>query len=260
MKVYLAGVQKSFLNTLPEEAPILLSFAEKNQTKLISELKGRDLVLDSGAFTAWRQDIKIDLDQYISFLKKNKHITACIALDVIGEGSESHLKNLDYMESKNIGVEIWPVFHEGDDFELLNQYVKRGYKKIAIAGTKRRGQSGLLKWVESVFDFEKPGKNIIYHGLAMTQEKVIRSMQNLFDSVDSTTWLAFQKYGFKNNQHLLNDRSEDFLKELGLLAISSLERNPEFLRSLGIMVLSDMKKNPSKLIDIQKLPLFNLEN
>lgn len=94
-------------------------------------LLGKDLFLDSGAFSAFTKGKVINIDEYIGFIKKNeKVITTYAGLDVIGD-SEATRKNVEYMESK--GLHPLPTFHHGSDYEELERMVKK-YNYIALGG------------------------------------------------------------------------------------------------------------------------------
>ncbi len=226
MKIYFAGVKTAYLKDLEPTDPILVSFANANEKNVIDVCKNKDIVLDSGAFTTWRsgrvisdytQDIKI----YCDFIKsKAEKIAAAIAMDVICGSAEDQLSNLDLMLSNGIDKDlIWPVFHEGDDIELLSEYILRGFQKIAIAGTVSRGKPELIDFLYSVFSKVPPSENVKYHGLAMTQQYVLRHMKKHFNSVDSTTWLGLAAYGLKGSSHLLKEKSINFYRKVGRLSL-----------------------------------------
>ena len=60
-------------------------------------MKKINLFLDSGAYSAWSKGVTIDIDEYISFIKKNiKYITVYANLDVIGD-PEATYRNQKYI-------------------------------------------------------------------------------------------------------------------------------------------------------------------
>lgn len=238
MKVYLAGTEKAYMPQVADDSPILVSFASSSQVKLLADLKGRDVVLDSGAFSAWTQGLHIDLDEYIQQIQSTPWLTAAIALDVICAPADEQMRNLDLIEQANLSVPIWPVFHEGDDIELLAEYVRRGYQKICLAGTVSRGKPALLSWVWSVIDEYPPHGTLQYHGLAMTQQAALMVFQGVLDSVDSTTWLTFARNGLTRNTHLLNGRSDDFWRQV------RANVPIETWRLIGRFAVEDMCRKP----------------
>jgi len=82
-------------------------------------------MVDSGAFTVWKSGGKVDIDNYISYLKNNiapavKNYSA-IQLDVIGDPAQTR-KNLDKMCES--GLNILPVFTKGEKYGELNELYK----------------------------------------------------------------------------------------------------------------------------------------
>lgn len=220
---------------------------------MIPELAGRDVVLDSGAFTVWKSNgkKKIGIEQYGAFLRAWGHcLTACFALDVIGGTADQQLENLQRLHATGITVPVWPVFHEGDDWQLLAEYVRLGYKKVAIAGTVSRGRPSLLRWVWAVLERHP---EIQYHGLGMTQEQMLITMKEVIDSVDSTTWIA-ARYGLPGIEHLLKRRSSHFYSAFSRIL------SPEQLRTVGRFMLEDMMGQLAGLeaapLEVGLLPLF----
>lgn len=233
MKIYLAGVGKSYKNEV-ENNYCLVSFAESSECRLVSQnwnVKG--WLLDSGAFANWRRNKTISLEKYIAFIKENQqYLDGCIALDVIpGEPGrapttseaalayQQTLQNIADMESE--GIRPIPVYHEGEPVSILDYYVNAGYPLIALGATASRGRPNLSLWLKSVFD-RHPKQN--FHGLAMTQQKVMTSFP--FHSVDSTTWLAFQRYGVKHNGYLLKGRSNSFYRKVGIECLLDMAKSP----------------------------------
>lgn len=219
MKMYFAGVKRKSLGDLAPDSPVLVSFAEADERKVARENRDRDLVLDSGAFAAWRRDKPIALCEYLDFLPQVPKLTACVALDVIQGSAEAQLLNLRGMQEAGLGIPVWPVFHEGDDPELLAEYLRLGYTKICLGGTVNRGRPAIIDWLWQVFNRFPPGPQLKYHGLAMTQSEILYTMQGWLDSVDSTTWLTFAKYGVKDNLHMFNGAEAGFLRQIGRLCM-----------------------------------------
>ena len=65
-------------------------------------------MLDSGAYSAFRQGKKIDIDEYAEFIKVNGHnYDAKITLDVINDAKNTY-RNWLYLRNK--GVDVIPVY------------------------------------------------------------------------------------------------------------------------------------------------------
>lgn len=240
MKLYLACVEKSYLPQLSKDSLILVSFAETRQIQILPLVKDRDVVIDSGAFTVWNQKRKgkknikeIDIEEYCAFLHANPHLTGAVSLDVIQGTAEEQLNNLNFMKAAMVPVPVWPVFHEGDDFELLREYIRSGYRKIAIAGTVNRGKPELMNWMWKVLEFAQPSESLQYHGLAMTQIQISKDFAGYLDSVDSSTWLAFARHGFDNNRPIL----DEVIKDTRDLEQIIRESSADVLREVGRMLM-----------------------
>ena len=68
----------------------MCSFANKpsrNVLNLIRSYPGTEIMLDSGAFSAWNAGKQIDIDKYIEFIRDN-NIDVYFNLDVIGDVEE----------------------------------------------------------------------------------------------------------------------------------------------------------------------------
>lgn len=229
MIVYLAGGQPSWSKDL-QGYPILVSFAEKHQCRLIDELESPSKMLDSGAFAAWTSGRVIDIDEYCDYIKsKSDKIDAYIALDVIpgqrntspsqrqiDDAVEMSIKNIEYMNNK--GLKPMPVFHEGDPEWLLDKYVRDGHSIIALGATKSRGRPEVVDWLLPLF---RKYEGQRFHGLGMTQKRVLEFFP--FYSVDSSSWLNFSRFGPEANMYLLKGRSSSFNRRVGIMAIMDLK-------------------------------------
>jgi hypothetical protein len=233
MRIYLAGVCEAYRNEV-EGRDLLVSFHEPHQSSLIS--KGWDVaswMLDSGAFSAWRLGTEIDLDKYMSFIDKNEtRLDRYVALDVIpGQpgrmptqdeaktATERTMSNLSRMLDR--GFRPMPVYHQGEPVAILEDYVRRGFDVIGLGATASRGRPELVDWLIPLFH-RFPNQR--FHGLAMTQRRVLEWLP--FDSVDSTSWLNFAKYGLKGNEYLLKNKSAAFYRRLGVETILDIPRCP----------------------------------
>lgn len=260
MKVYLAGMKRAYLPQIGVSSAVLVSFAEKHECNLISDLMGRDVVIDSGAFSVWKMRQKgkktddININAYCDFLHAHPYLAGCVALDVIGGSAEQQLTNLEYMRAAKVPVATWPVFHEGDDFELLNEYRRAGYQKIAIAGTKSRGAPSLVPWIWRVLEFMPPSKTLCYHGLAMTQIEVVLSFLEYLDSVDSTTWLTLAQFGPDANMYLLDDALRDLQSMKQILRESS----SAVLREIGRLLVEYRFSKAQRKEKIKQLEILGL--
>lgn len=173
-----------------------LFFRKKNTPEYLEAkgLSGIKLFLDSGAFSAFTQGVKIDIDQYISFIKKNKeYIDIYAALDVIGDFQKTK-ENLRYMESK--GLTPLPTFHFGSPMEELDRLC-REYDFIALGGLvplalqKRK----ITAWLDSCFSVIKNYWPKKIHGFGVNNYELWKRYP--FYSVDATSWAKYVIYGYR---------------------------------------------------------------
>lgn len=107
------------------------------------------LFLDSGAFSAFRRNVKIDLDEYIKFIHENKNsIDIYCSLDDI-KSPEVSMDN--FLQMKKSGLHPLPCFHYGEPREVLDFYLKHtdyialgGWPDILIIGKGSNGSQNVL--------------------------------------------------------------------------------------------------------------------
>jgi len=153
-----------------------------------------NLFLDSGAFSAFTQNQKIDIQEYIKFIKQNEeHIEIYANLDVIGD-AEGTLKNQNIMEKA--GLDPIPTFHFGEDVEYLRYYLKN-YDHIALGGMVPISNVDLQGWLDDIFGnyiCDKSGMPTVkVHGFGMTAFTLM--WRYPWYSLDSTSWLMTARMG-----------------------------------------------------------------
>jgi hypothetical protein len=149
------------------------------------------IMLDSGAFTVWRQGGSIDLDAYIAFIKRHRElITAYICADVIpGEythaaAAEATYDNLQRM--KDAGLSPIPVFHRGESFDWLYRLLEDGEPRIALAPNSIRPKV-YLPWLEECWS-RLQHQPIRLHALGLAASSSLQRFR--WSSADSGTWFA----------------------------------------------------------------------
>lgn len=150
-----------------------------------------EILLDSGAFTAWQQGENITLDQYCSFLdhmpfRPWRYFT----LDVVGDW-EATRANYEAMRAR--GFSPVPIFTRGTPIEELHDYAKTS-DLVGLGGlaSSREGAAryGYLKHIIP----QAPGVNM--HLLGVTSHEWVKHFRPY--SCDSTSWVSGQKYGRVN--------------------------------------------------------------
>lgn len=143
----------------------------------------RDWMMDSGAFSAYNSGGFIDIHEYIDTCHKLREtdstLAEIIALDVIGSG-EGSLKNAWYMKEQ--GVEAMPVFHIGEDWDILLEYAKH-WDKVGLSCRFGEPVKKSYAFYDGCFARIWPKK---CHSFGWVDEKML--MKYPFHSSDSSSW------------------------------------------------------------------------
>jgi len=181
MKVYFAGVNSAQLRKVCRGANVLFSFASLRRARGARLPSGEfgSVMVDSGAFSAYRSDVQIDVEGYCRFLTQNlDRIDHYVNLDVIGD-AEASAANLMIMQSH--GLSPMPVFHFGEDLNVLRR-MRDEHPLIGLGGMVPRSRPKMLRWLEKIFEW-LPHR---YHGFGIGDVRLIKTFP--FQSVDNTTW------------------------------------------------------------------------
>jgi len=137
------------------------------------------IMLDSGAFSAWKTGKQIDIDAYIAYIKYNlDHIHNYVSLDCIpgkcgiiktqrqvDVAAKQSYQNHQYM--KHRGLSPIPVFHRGESFEWLDRYVRDGecYIGLGLVGMISDASISVVRaWLDHVFS-----RSVSCQGTIITQ-------------------------------------------------------------------------------------------
>lgn len=145
---------------------------------------------DSGAFSAFTQGEPINWRDYAAWVKRWRHLFTVYAnLDVIGD-AEGTLTNQKRLE--DAGLSPLPVFHTGEDWSYLEQYIKQ-YPYIALGGMVpyMRFPKKIMPWI--IQCFKKAKGQSVFHGFGATSWKIIRDLP--WYSVDSSSWGQGFRFG-----------------------------------------------------------------
>ncbi len=154
----------------------------------------KNLMLDSGAYSAWRRGKVIDIDAYIEFIKEYGHLfQICVNLDVIGNGKESYM---NWMYLRRQGIDTMPVFHIGTDEKWLEKYLRKtdyiGLGAIAGLSSKRRVKSLTNIWEKYFIDSKRLTTHKI-HGMGLTAIEMVERFP--WYSVDSVSPILQAGFG-----------------------------------------------------------------
>lgn len=168
------------------------------------------VMMDSGAFSAWSRGITIDLDEYIDYLKKNaKHFYSAVCLDTIpgknGSMERVNARQLEesanksfanYIKMRDNGLDVIPVFHQGEDFSHLEKLVKERVPYIGISPYMRASANAMRMWFDECFTriSDKDGVPVVKtHGFGITSHWAV--VRYPWFTIDSTSWIMAAAYG-----------------------------------------------------------------
>ena len=175
-----------------------------------SEADDVTLIIDSGAFSVWNAGGKVDVMEYLEFLKdfdknhrsKFKEVFY-VSLDVIPlsnstpdqiiEAVEEGYEN--YLLFKDAGFDnIIHVLHQGDDDmvpDLVDRFLKTNPTYIGISPSNATMTNVRMTWLDGIFSKISPSYRT--HGFAVTSMTLMRNYP--WFSVDSTSWFMIGMYG-----------------------------------------------------------------
>lgn len=187
-----AGLNTARLARALEGRPVLISYADVVrrpglwERELLPRLRRRAfpfVVLDSGAFTELSTPgFRVDVEAYAAFaLEHSDLFDVVVNLDDIRGDVDRTRANQAELESW--GLEVLPVFHQGESWEVLEGYVARyGYVGVGL----QRPIRGAVPFLREFF--ERLGGRARVHGFGLT--RYAREYGFPFATTDSTTWIA----------------------------------------------------------------------
>lgn len=152
-----------------------------------------DLMLDSGAFTAWTQKKSIDLEKYCQFILDNeKYIKKSVNLDVIGpkdpeSAAEAGMANFHVM--RDHGINCMPVLHARESWKHLDKMLEMT-DYIGLSGTSLVSPVEDRVWHRLIWNYvtDSEGYPIAkFHSFGNTSEYMALTMP--WYSMDSATWM-----------------------------------------------------------------------
>ncbi len=213
MQLYFAGAHHKFYHDYLKErgARFLLSYVNdlKALERYMREGEGLFFV-DSGAFTAHRKGIEIDVDKYIAWLNDHDtYIHIAAQIDTIPgrfgevktpgqlyEAPRLSWDNYCYMRDRVKHPEkILPIFHQGEDFTWLLQMLAEKVPYIGISPANDVVEAEKEAWLDECWRLilDSDHAQVKTHAFGMTNLRLME--QYPFESADSTTWLINSVYG-----------------------------------------------------------------
>lgn len=217
MKIYLAAAYVSYGKDQPPKLrnypDILESFHYLRTGKTMVESIHRDhrekprrIFLDSGAYSAFTKGVTITVEEYSSFIHKNREIIDFAAnLDDLSSkdknvAAEATWRNQRLLEKAvPKGMYVLPVYHVREDVKHLKRLLDN-YEFIAIGGMVPESIPDLKQildelWGRYLTD-AKGRARIRVHGFGLTTISLLRRYP--WYSVDSTSWSAYSRMGYVN--------------------------------------------------------------
>lgn len=228
---YYAGVQCPEADALINERGLLRLLSYWNDKKLFQERCEAGLVtfLDSGAFTAWTKDAKIDVDEYIEYVNKyDKGLSYFMQVDEIPgkkgytptpaerlASNQRTWENYLYMRERVTSPQkLAPVFHAGSDIKILRRLLAFEPKidLIAIGNivgkTKKEKEAKLATIFEEIK--KSPNPTVKIHALGV-QDFGLSEQFPLY-SADASSWIMVSANGGIMSDHgpiLVSEKSTE---------------------------------------------------
>lgn len=161
---------------------------------------GKQVFLDSGAFSAFTKGIEVDVQAYCRYCLENADIIETVdgiscasVLDGIGDPLKTY-QNQKLMES--YGVKPLPCFHYGEDERYLEWYLAN-YDYVTIGGMVPISTPQLIHWLDRIWErylCDPSGRpRVRVHGFGLTSLPLMKRYP--WFSVDSSTWVMWSANG-----------------------------------------------------------------
>lgn len=141
-----------------------------------------EILLDSGAYSAFTKGKHVNLLDYIDYIRANKdYIYRYITLDVIGN-PQMTLLLWDLMNAA--GLAPVPVIHYGDDLDYLPYYLAEDVNLVALGGTVPiRDKKVVAEWCSKV---KQRCQGVDLHLLGSSSRQIMEC--GAVESCDSSSW------------------------------------------------------------------------
>lgn len=201
---------------------------EKDWLRMKEENGFKNMMLDSGAYSAWRMHKPVDLDNYIEFLLRNgKYFSAYVALDDCRRNKEvsGKVSKRNYIRMRKAGLNPLPVWHLGENPEILRFY-NDNTDYIGVGGIA--GQSRVGKLCSLVKNNVKKGTKVHLFGVANREDLLAYP----YYSLDSTSWyrnsiyknfVVFSNGKLKARTLRKRENVEKYFREISRMGVDFLE-------------------------------------
>ena len=200
--VKLTDREREILDHLNASGPVLESWHYVGKQQYVDAMRaeGARIFLDSGAFSAYTLGVKLDIRDYVSYIKRNADIlrnedgvVMASVLDGIGDPLQTWRNQL---EMEELGFRPLPCFHAGEDERYLEHYV-RNYEYITLGGMVGTSTKQLTIWLDRMWNrylVDGSGNpKIKVHGFGITAIPIMERYP--WFSVDSSSWIQTAAFG-----------------------------------------------------------------
>jgi len=190
----------NILIAYPYMKPDTISFLNDNKDHI-------RFLLDSGAFTAWKANKTISLDEYCNFIERLPFKPwRYFNLDVVGNPEASYG---NYETMLNRGLNPIPVFTRGEDIRMIDEYYKTS-DVIAIGGlVGTEKNTGFLKGI-----MNKIGNRKV-HWLGFVRHNFVNNYKPYM--CDASSWSHASRNGdlkvYLGKGIIKNYRRKDFINK-----------------------------------------------
>lgn len=167
-----------------------VSFARPDQVKQCHEI-GQSVMLDNGAFSAWRRGLAVDWVAYQAWCRKwlVSHTTWCVIPDVI-EGSEEDNNRMltEWFAAMGDFKQAAPVWHVHESWDRLERLLN-GFERVCFGSSGEYAVLGTHKWharISDAFDIVCRGSGKPRAWIHMLRGMAMTRQDYPFASVDST--------------------------------------------------------------------------
>ena len=184
------------------EGNLLESFHYIGRQRSVDMIRedGRQVFLDSGAFSMWSLGAKVSIPDYCDYIKRNEDIIRkddgvllASVMDSIGDALGTYQNQL-LMEE--MGVQPLACFHFGEDPRYLEYYINK-YDYITLGGMVAQSTPQLKLWLDNIWEkyiCDGAGRpKVKVHGFGLTTPELMRRYP--WYSVDSSSWVQIARVG-----------------------------------------------------------------
>ena len=153
-----------------------------------------NVILDSGAYTAWRSGKPINLLEYCDFIKRNQAwVTSYANLDVINQNDPeqaAHDSHENYKFMRAQGLKPMPIFHVGEDSRWLKTMLDAGCDYIGLSASSLVSRNKVDSWYDMIWEhIVSPSGLPLIKAHAFGEGREGSLIRNPWYSADSASWI-----------------------------------------------------------------------